>query len=476
MDSSNVPRGGPKNPTQSSNLREPTTIDMGLFDESDEDEQPVGSSTAAPNSHGYDYDNVDDEDPLDAYMNSLNSTADATSTSASQRQPSSSGGGRLDHDAEDEATSHWNVATDTSQSNGDGSRLLGKSEYGEEDEDAPTNGMDQVAVAAREARSAMSTTFIRAGGNNKQSAKDARIGNNDDDADEEGGYDSLHKIHQMQHQEVDPLDVIDHRAIKYESFRRVFIKPRDTEAGHAWRKEHDVVCTPGKYDPILGFGELEDNGDSNKTTNSTTTEHKIVPPELIKAIAKSGYDSPTIVQSQTLPVALSGNDALITAATGSGKTLSYIWPMIIHIMDQPEIMPGVDGPIGIVLIPTRELAKQVYKYAKLFMEACGGKVCEVSGGNRGTWELTKELKKGCEIIVSTPGRLIDMVKKKGTNLQRVTFVVLDEADRMLDLGFEKQVSSILENVRPQRQTLLLSATFGKRVERVARSWLKNPVR
>ena len=101
---------------------------------------------------------------------------------------------------------------------------------------------------------------------------------------------------------------------------------------------------------------------------------------------------------------------------------------------------------------------------------------EVAGGNRGTWELTKELKKGCEIVVSTPGRLIDLVKKKGTNLKRVTFVVLDEADRMLSMGFENQVTSILENIRPDRQTLLLSATFGKRVEKVARGWLKNPVR
>jgi ATP-dependent RNA helicase DDX42 len=197
---------------------------------------------------------------------------------------------------------------------------------------------------------------------------------------------------------------------------------------------------------------------------------------LVRAIAKCGYDSPTLVQSQTLSVALSGHDALITAATGSGKTLAYIWPMIIHINDQHHIEPGIDGPIGIVLTPTRELAKQVYTHAKTFIECIGGKAVEVAGGNRGTWELTKELKKGCEIVVSSPGRLIDMVKKKGTNLKRVTFLVLDEADRMLSMGFEKQVNSVLENVRPDRQTLLLSATFGKRVEKVARSWLRNPVR
>ena len=150
--------------------------------------------------------------------------------------------------------------------------------------------------------------------------------------------------------------------------------------------------------------------------------------------------------------------------------------MIVHINDQPHIEPGVDGPIGVVLTPTRELAKQVYGYAKVFVECIGGRAVEVAGGSRGTWELTKELRAGCEIVVSSPGRLIDMVRKKGTNLRRVTFLVLDEADRMLDMGFEKQVNSILENVRPDRQTLLLSATFGKRVEKVARSWLHNPVR
>lgn len=202
----------------------------------------------------------------------------------------------------------------------------------------------------------------------------------------------------------------------------------------------------------------------------------LFPEELLQAIATSGYDSPTLVQSQTLPVAISGHDALITAATGSGKTLAYIWPMVVHINDQPYINPGVDGPIGLILTPTRELAKQVYKYASKFIQSIGGKAMEVAGGNRGTWELTKELKKGCEIVVSTPGRLIDLVKKKGTNLKRVTFVVLDEADRMLDMGFESQVSSILGNIRPDRQTLLLSATFGKRVEKVARGWLSSPVR
>ena len=90
--------------------------------------------------------------------------------------------------------------------------------------------------------------------------------------------------------------------------------------------------------------------------------------------------------------------------------------------------------------------------------------------------MIKELQKGCELIISTPGRLIDMVKKKATNFDRVTFVVLDEADKMLEMGFEKQVACILESIRPDRQTLMFSATFGRRVEGVAKRWLNNPIR
>ena len=91
--------------------------------------------------------------------------------------------------------------------------------------------------------------------------------------------------------------------------------------------------------------------------------------------------------------------------------------------------------------------------------------------------MTKELQKGCEVIISTPGRLIDMIKKKATNMiTRTTFVVLDEADKMLDMGFEKQVGCILDTIRPDRQTLMFSATFGKKVERVAKGWLNHPVR
>ena len=136
----------------------------------------------------------------------------------------------------------------------------------------------------------------------------------------------------------------------------------------------------------------------------------------------------------------------------------------------------MDGPIGLVLTPTRELAAQVHKQCNRLLRTLDGRAVCVTGGNRGTYELSKDLRKGCEVIVSTPGRLIDLVRAKATNLQRVTMIVLDEADRMLDMGFEKQVTSIMNNVRPDRHTVMFSATFGRRVERVAREWLVDPVR
>mmetsp|Transcript_20713 Transcript_20713/g.39195 ORF Transcript_20713/g.39195 Transcript_20713/m.39195 type:complete len:448 (+) Transcript_20713:375-1718(+) len=447
---------------------------MGLFDESDSDDSEAAPAAAVTTTTTNDYveDDDEEEDPLDAYMKSLDAAPTApSSSSSSASKKEEGGGGRLDVDAEDEATSHWEVADNKNSSNSGAvdSRLLPKYH----DDNIDDNGVagNSSAASTREARSTMYDTFVRAG-DNKNTQKQTNNNNNEDDDDE---ITNLQKIRQHQkqmiHQEIDPLERVNHNKIKYEHFRRVFYTPPNTDMGRMWRKEHEVVCTP-PYDPILGFGDLVDGGGDGKKGEGNA----VFPEELVHAIARAGYDSPTLVQSQTLSVALSGRDALITAATGSGKTLAYIWPMIVHINDQPHITPITDGPISIILTPTRELAKQVYKHAKTFIQCIGGRAVEVAGGNRGTWELTKDLRKGCEIVVSSPGRLIDMVKKKGTNLKRVTFLVLDEADRMLDMGFEKQIGSLLEGVRPDRQTLMLSATFGKRVEKVARSWLRDPVR
>lgn len=156
---------------------------------------------------------------------------------------------------------------------------------------------------------------------------------------------------------------------------------------------------------------------------------------LLKYIIKSEYTSPTPIQAQAVPAALAGRDLIGIAKTGSGKTAAFIWPMLVHIMDQRELKPG-DGPIGLILAPTRELSQQIYNEARRFGKVYNIQVvCAYGGGSK--WEQSKALEAGAEIVVATPGRMIDLVKIKATNLQRVTFLVLDEADRMFNMGFGK---------------------------------------
>lgn len=148
--------------------------------------------------------------------------------------------------------------------------------------------------------------------------------------------------------------------------------------------------------------------------------------------------------------------------------------MIVHILDQPQMQIG-DGPIGVVLSPTRELAAQIYSEAKKFAKAFSIRVCAIFGGG-GKWEMVKALKEAPEIVVATPGRFIELIRSKSTNLHRCTIVVLDEADRMFEMGFEYQMRSIINNIRPDRQTLLFSATMKRKIEGFARELLTNPIR
>lgn len=196
--------------------------------------------------------------------------------------------------------------------------------------------------------------------------------------------------------------------------------------------------------------------------------------QLMHQIRKSEYTQPTPIQCQGVPIALSGRDMIGIAKTGSGKTAAFIWPMLVHIMDQKELEPG-EGPIAIIVCPTRELCQQIHAECKRFGKAYSLRSVAVYGGGN-MWEQSKALQEGAEIVVCTPGRLIDHVKKKATSLQRVSYLVFDEADRMFDMGFEYQVRSIASHVRPDRQTLLFSATFRKKIERLARDILVDPIR
>jgi ATP-dependent RNA helicase DDX46/PRP5 len=219
--------------------------------------------------------------------------------------------------------------------------------------------------------------------------------------------------------------------------------------------------------------------------------------QILDVIQDLKFTSPTPIQAQALPAIMSGRDVIGVAKTGSGKTMAYILPMFRHIKDQRPIEP-LDGPIGLILAPTRELATQIHRDCKPFVKALNlTAVCAYGGApikdqiadfKRGKKLLKKASRKtfanytqqllGVQIVVCTPGRFIDLLAANNgrvTNLRRVTYVVLDEADRMFDMGFEPQIMKILNNIRPQRQTVLFSATFPRNMEALAKKELKKPI-
>src|SRR4051812_30441880 len=164
-------------------------------------------------------------------------------------------------------------------------------------------------------------------------------------------------------------------------------------------------------------------------------------------------------------MALSGRDVVGIAETGSGKTLTYCLPAIVHINAQPLLAPG-DGPIVLVLAPTRELAVQIQAEITKFGKSSRIRnTCVYGGVPKGS--QIRDLARGVEVCIATPGRLIDMLESGKTNLRRVTYLVLDEADRMLDMGFEPQIRKIIGQIRPDRQTCMWSATWPKEVRQLA---------
>ena len=196
----------------------------------------------------------------------------------------------------------------------------------------------------------------------------------------------------------------------------------------------------------------------------------------LDVISKLGYERPTAIQMQAIPAIMSGRDVIGVAKTGSGKTIAFLLPMFRHIRDQRPL-EGSDGPIGLIMTPTRELATQIHKECKPFLKAMGLRaVCAYGGAP--IKDQIADLKRGAEVIVCTPGRMIDLLAANSgrvTNLRRVTYVVLDEADRMFDMGFEPQVMKIFANIRPNRQTILFSATMPRIMDALAKKTLHSPV-
>ncbi|KAI1909797.1 ATP-dependent RNA helicase dbp2 [Ophidiomyces ophidiicola] len=227
---------------------------------------------------------------------------------------------------------------------------------------------------------------------------------------------------------------------------------RSTQEVDAFRKEHEMTV----------YGK-------NVPRPVETFDEAGFPQYVISEVKAQKFTKPTPIQSQGWPMALSGRDVVGIAETGSGKTLTYCLPAIVHINAQPLLAPG-DGPIVLVLAPTRELAVQIQTEITKFGKSSRIRnTCVYGGVPRGP--QIRDLSRGVEVCIATPGRLIDMLEAGKTNLRRITYLVLDEADRMLDMGFEPQIRKIIGQIRPDRQTCMWSATWPKEVRQLAHDFL-----
>lgn len=193
-------------------------------------------------------------------------------------------------------------------------------------------------------------------------------------------------------------------------------------------------------------------------------------------IVRCGYERPTPIQAQAIPAIMSGRDIIGIAKTGSGKTIAFLLPLFRHVLDQPALSIN-DGPIALVMTPTRELAMQTYNECRKFAKVLNLRVVCAYGGAPIKDQIA-DLKRGAEILICTPGRFIDLLMANSgrvTNLKRVTYLVLDEADRLFDMGFGPQVLKIVGNIRPDKQAVLFSATFPQNMEALARKILVRPL-
>ncbi len=198
--------------------------------------------------------------------------------------------------------------------------------------------------------------------------------------------------------------------------------------------------------------------------------------DLLRTVAEEGYTEPTPVQERAIPVVLAGTDVLAAAQTGTGKTAAFTLPILDRLRPQANtsFSPARHPVRCLVLTPTRELAVQVADSVKTYSRHVPLKSAVVYGGVPLDPQI-KELRAGVEILVATPGRLLDLVGQRAANLGQVEILVLDEADRMLDMGFMPDIRRILDLLTGRRQTLLFSATFSDDIKRLAGSILRTPV-
>lgn len=189
---------------------------------------------------------------------------------------------------------------------------------------------------------------------------------------------------------------------------------------------------------------------------------------ILAALQDAGYEEPTTIQRRSIGLILEGHNILASAETGSGKTAAFALP-IIECLQEPQ-----DKPRALILAPTRELAVQVSSQFKIFGKNLGLKVVTLYGGT-GMDQQLRSLKGKVDVVVATPGRLIDHLERRSVDLSQVEMLVLDEADRLLDLGFMPQVRRVVSKISKERQTLMFSATIDDRIGRLANEFSEDPV-
>ncbi|KAK6587400.1 hypothetical protein PZA11_000690 [Diplocarpon coronariae] len=229
-------------------------------------------------------------------------------------------------------------------------------------------------------------------------------------------------------------------------------------------------------------------------------EESNLPKRLLDVVAQVGYDQPSAVQRAAIPIALQARDLIGVAVTGSGKTAAFLLPLLVYISELPPLneMTKNDGPYAIILAPTRELAQQIETEAKKFATPLGFTCVSIVGGHS-LEEQSYNLRNGAEIVIATPGRLVDCIERRVLVLGQCCYIIMDEADRMIDLGFEESVNKILDalpvtNEKPDtddaedaqamsrhiggkdryRQTMMYTATMPSAVEKIAKKYLRRP--
>jgi ATP-dependent RNA helicase DeaD len=223
---------------------------------------------------------------------------------------------------------------------------------------------------------------------------------------------------------------------------------------------------------------------SSRTTSGNAFAALGLAPALVEAVTSLGYEEPTPVQRETIPLMLSGRDLLAQAATGTGKTAAFTLPMLHLLMkpDKGEKAEKTKGAAsarartcGLVLVPTRELAMQVAEAVHRYARGSGMAVVPLYGGASMQQQI-RALDRGADVVVATPGRALDHIRRKTLVLDSLRVLVLDEADEMLDMGFAEDIDTILESTPPSRQTTLFSATMPTRILAIAKRHLKSAER